>query len=531
MKKTLVLTLSIGLLLGSTHAGSSRPTDPFFNFKEFVVDASKSIVDYVKRPLLGHRPPPTKTGVGSYKEPQKPTIRSTTRVTSASTTPKPTLKPYKTKVTPKGPYLTLKPFSVKPYPVKPLPLKPLPAKPSAVKPLPIKPFVHFSDVNLAFSKPSTISFFSIATEKPKVSSNENIEKLNEALVKLVNVLETVDKESNELFEQLETLMKEMLEEKEPTDTKSQNNLKLMEQIVDDITEEMVITVRAHLAEVSAIEKLEHMKKLIEEIAQEGNNDAKEKLEDIEEVIENMQNADKVEASFISEQLENMKALIEDVKEETKENQDDIFVMTVALNKLEQMDHMIEELEENTLEDLISDIGKTDKFEATEPEDTISVEIEELEKIVNELSDDNKVLKEETKNEVKTLEKLSDMMEIIKKVALDKSTKPVLDKKLQMQEKVEEIKEIVKEISFRTKENLGGKDNRIIEEMKMSIGKLEKVTLELEKDCLTDEKLNDVKEIIIQITDSEDGQKENYEVEDILDKLEEMSVIVQELMDV
>ena len=58
--------------------------------------------------------------------------------------------------------------------------------------------------------------------------------------------------------------------------------------------------------------------------------------------------------------------------------------------------------------------------------------------------------------------------------------------MEIHEKVEEIKDIVKEISLRTKENLGGEVTENVEDMKNLIRDLEKETLMLKVGDLKDE---------------------------------------------
>ena len=82
-----------------------------------------------------------------------------------------------------------------------------------------------------------------------------------------------------------------MSKEEETSIQSQDKLKLMEELINEITEEMVATVQAHLAQFSVIEKLKQMKKLINEIAKEENNDNMDKLKGIEEIIVKMQNTE------------------------------------------------------------------------------------------------------------------------------------------------------------------------------------------------------------------------------------------------
>merc|ERR1712123_537762 len=119
-------------------------------------------------------------------------------------------------------------------------------------------------------------------------------------MKVKNIIEDVNDEQDVMnhdcvkkLERLEALMTEMLQEKKNLKLdKSSNKLKLMEELINDITEEMVATVQAHLAEVSAIEKLEQMKQLIRQLAKEGDDETLEKLNDVEEIIVEIQDASK-----------------------------------------------------------------------------------------------------------------------------------------------------------------------------------------------------------------------------------------------
>ena len=301
-----------------------------------MVGASKSLVDYVKRPVLGHRPKETNPSNVVYRKPHSfntpvyrksitsTTTPTTTTLSTTSTTPTPTELPKETK-----------------------PLK-------QVTFVPLKAFVHFKDFNLSFKKPSTVSFYTAATAKPDDTVIYDKEKINDALVKVKNIIENLVEEHEiinqsciEKLEQIENIMKEMLKEEE-TSIASQVKLKLMEELITEITEETVATVQAHLAQFSAIEKLKQMKKLINEIAKEENNDNMDKLKGIEEIIVKMQNTEISDDDSVSDNIKDMKDLIKDVIEETLEDPVSTTNMDETLNKLENMKHIIEELGDNDI---------------------------------------------------------------------------------------------------------------------------------------------------------------------------------------
>lgn len=506
---TLAVTLTIGLILSINNVGSSRPTDPFYNFKEFMVGASKNLVEYVKRPVLGHRPKNTNPS-NVYREPH-------------SVKPPVYRKPKTSTATPKTTTLTTK--STTPTPASKLPLK-------QVNYVPVKPFVHFKDINLSFKKPSTISLYTAATEKQEDAIIKDTEKVNDALMKVEKIIGNVVEEPNimnqdciEKFEQIADLMKEMLKE-EGTSIESHDNLKLMEELINEITEEMVATVRAHLAQFSSIEKLEQMKKLIQEIAKGENNDNMDKIKDIEEIIVKMQNTENGDDDSVSDDIKDMKDLIKEVIEETLE--DPVFAPNTdeTLNKLENMKHIIEELEDNNIEDAPSQ-SQQQFLEENNPE--IPTSVENLEKLINDISNNPDILLEETKTDLDTIEKLVEVSQIIKQVANETSQESIQETDVEIHEKVEELKDIVKEISFRTKENLGGEVTDNVEDMKNLIRDLEKETLMLKIEDLKDANMNGVKELIMKITESSDSGKNDDEVMEILEKLDDMDTIVNELM--
>ena len=109
---------------------------------------------------------------------------------------------------------------------------------------------------------------------------------------------------------------------------------------------IVATVQAHLAEVSAIEKLEQMKLLIKDLAKGGNDDTK--FNKVEEIIVKLQvkSVDR-DAVPVEGKLKEMKAIMEELIEDTIYHQTDDQAIE-NLVKLEDMKELAKELK--TLED-------------------------------------------------------------------------------------------------------------------------------------------------------------------------------------
>ena len=226
------------------------------------------------------------------------------------------------------------------------------------------------------------------------------------------------------------------------------------------------------------------------------------------------------------ELGNMKDLIKEVIEETLGDPDVTPNSDETLNKLENMKHIIEELEDNNIEEAPSQ-SQQQFLEENNPETPTSVE--NLGKMINEISNNPDILLEETKTELDTIKKLTEMSQIIKQVANKTSQESIQVTDVEIHEKVEEMKDNVKEISFRTKENLGGEVTENVADIKNLIRDLEKETLMLKGDDLKDANMNDVKELIMKITEISHSGRNEDEVMEILEKLDDIDTIVNDLM--
>lgn len=479
-----------------------------------MVGASKSLVDYVKRPVLGHRPKDTTLSNVVYRKPHRFNTIMYRKPIKSTTTP----------------YTTSPTIKSTPTPTTGLPKKPKPFM--QVTYVPVKPFVHFKDINLSYKKPATISFFTAATEKPEDTVINDKENVNDALMKMENIVENVvekhdimNKDCIQKLEQIEDIMKEMLEEEETSIT-SQDKLKDIEELINEITEEMVATVQAHLAQFSVSEKLEHMKKLIKEIAEGETNDNIEKIKDIEEIIMKMRNTENGDDDSLIDYIKDMKELIHEVIDEALGENVVATNTNETLNKLENMKNIIKELEDTILEEAPSD--SQDQKNITD-EKNPEASFEDLEKRINDISNNPDIFLEETKEELETLEKLTEMSQIIKSVANETSQVSVQATDVEIHKKVEEMKDIVKEISFESKQNLEGEVTENVKDMKNLIRDLEKETLLLKVGEIKDASINGVKELIMKIAENSDSGKNDDKVMKILEKLDDMNTIVNELM--